>query len=148
MRLLNESVLFIFNTDIPPPTVQLLFSELLEVDWFTFGVLLGVTVRKLQEIKASNPQGGVQQWKIEMFQSWLDSTPTASWEDIIRALEQADHVTLATRLRSKYPRHHPLPGVCNYVSACVIDYAIFTPSSVNYKPCIKYQLYSLDSQQQ
>ena len=110
----------LFYTDTPPPTVQQLLSELNEVDdWYTFGVVLGITVRKLREIQASNSQGRVQRWKIDMFQFWLDSTPTASWEGIIRALEQADHVTLAVKLRSKYLGHHQPPGVCN-----VIDYAI------------------------
>ena len=106
-------------TDIPPPTVQLLLAELNEVDdWFTFGVALGVTVRKLREIQTSNSQGGVQHWMVDMFQSWLDSTPTASWEDIIRALEQLDNLTLAARLRSKYIQPHlQLPGLC--VCVCV-----------------------------
>ena len=90
-----------------------MLAELNEVDdWFTFGVALGVTVRKLREIQASNSQGGVRRWKIDMFQSWLDSTPTASWEDIIKALEQVDHVALAARLRSKYIGEQPPPGKC------------------------------------
>ena len=96
-----------------------MLAELNEMDdWYTFGVALGLPVRKLREIKTSNPQGGVRHWKIDMFQSWLDSTPTASWEDIIRALEQADLVALAVRLRSKYLGHHPSPGVC--VCVCVV----------------------------
>ena len=108
----------LFYTDTSPPNVQLLLTELSEVDdWFTFGVILGITVTKLREIQASNPQGGVQRLKIDMFQFWLDSTPTASWEDIIRALEQADHVTLAVRLKSKYLEHHQPPGVYN-VNGC------------------------------
>ena len=90
-----------------------MLAELNDVDdWFTFGVALGVTVPKLREIKASNPQEGVKHWKIDMFHSWLESTPTASWEDIIRALEQADHVVLATRLRSKYTGQQLSPGIC------------------------------------
>ena len=101
---------FTIFTDTPPPTVQLLLVELHEVDdWFTFGVALGVTIRKLREIQTSNPQGGVQCWMTDMFQFWLDSTPTASWEDVIRALEQLDHGALAARLRSKY---NLSPGMC------------------------------------
>ena len=90
-----------------------MLEELNEVDdWFTLGVALGVTVRKLREIQTSNPQGGVQHWMTDMFQSWLDSTPTASWEDVIRALEQLDHVVLAARLRSKYIGQQLSPGMC------------------------------------
>ena len=107
------SLMFFFYTDTPPPTVQQLFTELSEVDdWFTFGVALGVPVRKLREIETSKPQGGVQRWKVDMFQSWLDSTPTASWEDVIKTLEHVDHVALATRLRSKYIGQQLSPGMC------------------------------------
>ena len=93
-----------YRADISRPTVQLLLSELSEVadDWFILGVALGVHVRKLREIKASNNQEGVKHWMIDMFQSWLDSNPTASWEDVLRALEQLGHLTLASRLKPKY----------------------------------------------
>ena len=98
--------------DIPPPTVQLLLAELSEVDWYVIGAALGVPVPTLREIQASNSQGGVQRWKIDMFQTWLDSTPNASWENVIRALEQCGRVTLAVRLKSKYIRQQLSTGVC------------------------------------
>ena len=84
-------------------TVQQLLVELKEVDdWYSLGAYLRVRVSKLREIKTSNSQGGVQLCKIEMFQYWLDSTPTASWEDVISALKQVDNLVLADRLTSKY----------------------------------------------
>ena len=98
-----------YHADIPPPTVQQLLAELNEVDWYVFGVALGVPVPTLREIQASNSQSGVQRCKIDMFQTWHDSTPTASWEDIIRALEQLNNRTLAARLRS---RQQLSPGMC------------------------------------
>ena len=89
-----------------------MLAELNEVgDWFAFGVALGVTVRKLREIQTSNPHGGVRRWKIDMFMFWLDSTPTASWEDIIRALKPVGYVALAARLRSKYIEQQLSPGM-------------------------------------
>ena len=88
-------------------------------DWYSLGVALGVRVRKLREIQASNSRSGIQRCKIDMFQSWLDSTPTASWEDVIRALEQLDHNSLAARLREEYTKQQPSPGVCVCVHVCV-----------------------------
>ena len=84
-------------------TVQLLLEELEQVgDWYSFGVALGVPVNKLRELQASDHQGGVSRWKIDTLQYWLDTTPTASWADITRALEQRGHLKLAARLKSKY----------------------------------------------
>ena len=71
-------------------------------DWYSLGVALLVPVSKLQEIMASSPQGGIARWRIDLLQYWLDSTPTASWSDIITALEKIGHHTLSARLKSKY----------------------------------------------
>ena len=71
-------------------------------DWYSLGVALEVAVSKLQEITASSPQGGTARWRIDLLQHWLDSTPTASWSDIITALEKINHHTLSVRLKSKY----------------------------------------------
>ena len=91
------------SVGIPPPTVQLLLEELRQVDdWYPLGVTLGVPTQKLRDIQTSNSQGGIQRWSIDMFQYWLKSTPTASWKDVISALEQLEHLTLAARLKAKY----------------------------------------------
>ena len=71
-------------------------------DWYSLGVALLVPVSKLKEIKSSSPQEGIAQWRIDLLQYWLDSTPTASWSDIITALEKIGHHTLSARLRTKY----------------------------------------------
>ena len=71
-------------------------------DWYSLGVALLVPVSKLKEIKLSSPQEGTAQWRIDLLQYWLDSIPTASWSDIITALEKIDHHTLSARLRTKY----------------------------------------------
>ena len=71
-------------------------------DWYSLGVALLVPVSKLKEIMTLSPQAGTAQWRIDLLQYWIDSTPTASWSDIITALEKIGHHTLSTRLRSKY----------------------------------------------
>ena len=85
------------------PTIQELITELAKVDdWYVLGTFLSVKVEKLREIKASNPTGTVQQWKVDMFDHWLASTPSASWKDVISSLERLDHFTLAAKLKAKY----------------------------------------------
>ena len=134
-------------TDIPP-TAQQLLTELDEVDdWFSFGVALGITVGRLREIQASN-QDGVRRWKIEMFQSWLDSTPNASWEDIIKALEQCHHVALAERLRSRYIGQQESSGVwcvCVrvHVCVCVCSVCVCVCVCVHVCVCVCYYNYPL-----
>ena len=71
-------------------------------DWYSLGVALLVPVSKLKEIMTSCPQEGTARWRIDLLQHWLDSTPTASWSDIITALEKIGHHTLSARLRTKY----------------------------------------------
>lgn len=94
--------------DVSGPTVHLLLEELKEVDdWYSLGFELTVPVSKLKEIEASCSGVYTRRRKIEVLQYWIDSTPTASWEDVISALEKLDHHTLAGQLRSKY-----VTGLC------------------------------------
>ena len=84
-------------------TIHQLTEELSGMnDWYSLGVALLVPVSKLQEIMALSPLGGIARWRIDLLQHWLDSTPTASWSDIITALEKIGHHTLSARLRTKY----------------------------------------------
>ena len=71
-------------------------------DWYSLGVALRVPPCKLKEIRQSAPQDGIQYWRIELLQYWLDSTPSASWRDIVTALEKIGQHTLSARLREKY----------------------------------------------
>ena len=89
-------------TDVP--TEQLLLKELKEVtdDWKVFGVSLGIPGRKLKSIVTEDPNGGVENWKLKMFQFWLQYKPDASWEDVVRALEDNDYCNLAATLSKKY----------------------------------------------
>ena len=69
-------------------------------------MLLGVPPSRLKAIQASKGQGGVQQWKVDMFQAWLDNKLDASWEDIVSALKQLENLRLATKLKKKYLMKH------------------------------------------
>lgn len=73
-------------------------------DWFTLGVSLGVPVNRLREFTQANSRR-VPRCKIDVFHYWLNSTPTASWINVTRVLEQLNYITLAAKLKSKYLRN-------------------------------------------
>ena len=90
-------------TDTQLLTVQALLEELKEVDdWYLLGAYLSVPVYKLNEIQSTSEHRGVERCKLDMLQYWLNTTMTASWRDIARALEQMDKLTLAAKLKRKY----------------------------------------------
>ena len=67
-----------------------LLKELKEVDdWFMLGTYLNVPVFQLNKIQNAHTQlkDGVERCKLAMLQHWLNTTKTASWRDIVRALE-------------------------------------------------------------
>ena len=49
---------------------------------------------------------GVERCLAEMLQYWLDTIPTASWQEVAAALEQVDLITLASRVKQKYLWDH------------------------------------------
>ena len=71
-------------------------------DWKLFGVSLDIPVEDLDAIKLNDPHGRVENWKMEMFQLWLQSKPDASWKDVIQALELNNHGLLAARVKTIY----------------------------------------------
>ena len=98
-----QIMIWILYTDIPAPTIFQLTTELIEMmDWYSLGVALRIHPNKLQEIQKLSPLEGIQRWRIDLLQHWLNSTPDASWSDIIVALKTIGHHTLSAKLREKY----------------------------------------------
>ena len=96
-------IMILLYTDIPAPTLTQLTTELIEMrDWYSLGVALRINPDKLQEIQILSPHEGIPRWRIDLLQYWLDSTPDASWNDIIVALKTIGHHTLSAKLREKY----------------------------------------------
>ena len=112
------------HAGITRPTIHQLTEELADVNWHSLGMALLVPVSKLSAITASHPQGGTARWKIELLQYWLDSTPTASWSDIIKALEKIGHGTLSARLKTEYlpSATTTTTGMRVYISVRIINY--------------------------
>ena len=84
------------------PTLPQLLEELKDVDWFLLGIFLGVPLKQLHRIESSYRQGVVERCKIDMLQYWLDNNVSASWKDVVRALEQTDQIVLAVTVKQKY----------------------------------------------
>lgn len=84
--------------------------------WYLFGVKLNVPVYELNKIKFSEPQGEIELCKTHTLQYWLNSNPTASWKDVVRALEQIDHLRLASQVKEKYllPKNADSESVKHY----------------------------------
>ena len=67
-----------------------------------FGVKLDVPHSQLTKIKKSHHEGDIELCKIDMFQYWLDNKLVPTWNEVIRALEETDKVTLASQIKHDY----------------------------------------------
>ena len=92
-------------------------------DWKLFGVSLDVPVENLDTIKLNDPHGGVENWKMEMFQFWLRSKPDASWKDVVQALELNRHDLLAARVKRIYMLVKS-PGKMLLYCLCILTFEI------------------------
>ena len=98
-----------------PLTVRVLLEELREVDnWYMLGAYLSVRMNELKKIQSIHVHDGVERCKLEMLAYWLNTTMTASWKDVARALEKLEMLVLAAKVKSKYLW---TPGVCVCVCA-------------------------------
>ena len=85
------------------PDVKTLCNELVSVsDWRKLGLYLGVQDYELDKIKRSYPSEDCDGWKQKIFSLWLRHTPSSSWRDVVRALQQMGENTLAETLKQKY----------------------------------------------
>ena len=70
------------------------------VNWQRFATHLpDLTRRDIEQIEQENRD--VQQQKIELFRTWLQKCPNASWNDIVLALENSKETTLADIIKTK-----------------------------------------------
>ena len=70
------------------------------MEWFQFGIHLGIPHYKLSIIKADNQ--GVENCKVAMFQWWLDNFLEAKWSTIVQALVKAGKRALAHKIALNY----------------------------------------------
>ena len=85
------------------------YFHVMSNDWLKIGRALGVPDSMLHEVEAPYQHGGLywptvdrpKQQMTEMFQYWLDNTPDASWEQVVRALEHIGQSTLALTIKQQ-----------------------------------------------
>ena len=70
------------------------------MEWFQFGIHLGIPHYKLSIIKADIQ--GVENSKIAMFQWWLDNVLEKKWSTIVQALVKAGKKALAHKIALNY----------------------------------------------
>ena len=91
------------GTLTPERDTAVLCRELISVsDWRSLGLNLGVRDYELDQIRSSNPNEGCSRWRQETISLWLRQTPSASWENVVKALQEMSENTLAERIRWKY----------------------------------------------
>ena len=69
-------------------------------NWCLLGLNLGVPVHELTRI--TQDYKGSDQQRLQMLNLWLQRTPTASWEEVVYALELMGEHREAERIQRKY----------------------------------------------
>ena len=88
--------------------VDLLEASTKVTDWYTLGVYLKMPSEVLQDIERRLSREGLKRCKIELFNSWMNRYPSASWAEIAQALEKCDENTTADQIRRCHlPSSHP-----------------------------------------
>ena len=80
---------------------NLLREEPIATKWYELGLELLDNSSHLQVIKANN-QNNVQSCCQEMFQTWLDVKPDASWSELVTALRSIKMTTAADAISKQY----------------------------------------------
>ena len=77
-------------------------SELPMVDcWQRLGIQLGMRKDELDVIEQNHPRDA-KRWRLEMFETWLRSDTSATYEKLIKALVVVGESSLAKELCRKY----------------------------------------------
>ena len=69
--------------------------------WYTLGLTLGLEEEVLNSIEVDQPYKHPK-CKRAMFRKWLESNPTASWNDLIKALVQIEEEGIAEKVRKEF----------------------------------------------
>ena len=80
-----------------------LCRELISVhDWRSLGLNLGVRDYELDQIESSHPTEGCSRLRQETISLWLRHTPSALWENVVKALRQMGENKVAAKIEHKY----------------------------------------------
>ena len=81
---------------------NLLFELKAVTNWYQLGINLSLQTYELNKIQQD--YGGNDQQTLQMLDLWLRHTPSASWLDVLNALEEMGENRVAENIRQKYIR--------------------------------------------
>ena len=91
------------GTLTPERDTAVLCRELISVsDWRSLGLNLGVRDYELDQIESSHPTEGCGRWRQKTISLWLGRASSASWENVIQALQMMGENRLPERIHQKY----------------------------------------------
>ena len=71
-------------------------------NWYGLGLRLGIAICKLRGIELTFHMHGLDRLKTEMLNLWLNSSPDATWGDLITALRAMDENRVASDIEAVY----------------------------------------------
>ena len=85
----------------PPLTIKELMAAVSDVsDWHALGVQLDLEMSQLKDIDVTYHKEGLKRIKAEMFSAWLNSSPSATWADLIEALKAIGEDKVASQMKA------------------------------------------------
>ena len=102
----------LFSVGQSPTVKQLLIAANRVTDWHQLGLLLGLEMSTLREVYQNFHAEGVSRMKCEVFERWLRTTPGASWEELVTALEGMGENMVAREVAVRYCGRSLTTGGC------------------------------------
>ena len=72
------------------------------LDWHNLGLYLGVPLHTLKTIAMNHP-GDVVGCRVAMVETWLQTNPSATWEDVMEAIGKLSDVAIAQTIKQLSP---------------------------------------------
>ena len=89
-----------------PKISELATVPIQPAQWYTLGLQLGLEEDVLSSIEQEQLDRPMK-CKRAMFRKWLESTPTASWNDLIKALVQIGEEETAEKVKEEFSPSQP-----------------------------------------
>jgi len=117
------------------PDMQSLSNALKDVsNWHQLGIQLGIPTSELRKIEEEYQRADRR--KTEALDTWLHQTPSASWSDVVSALQQMGENTVAESVCQKYIRG--VPSELMHIYIHLHKLSLYCMQSISYTPRREY----------
>ena len=89
-----------------PKISELATVPIQPAQWYTLGLTLGLEEEVLNKIEQEQSHKQLK-CKRAMFRKWLESNPSASWNDLIKALVQIGEENIAKKVKEEFSPSQP-----------------------------------------